>query len=57
MKVRKCTKRRYRDRIAALLALESTGRKRHTGRPKDERRVYHCPDCRGWHLTSEKRRH
>lgn len=56
MKVRTCTKRRYKDRIAALLALENTGRKRHTGRQKDERRAYRCPDCCGWHLTSKDER-
>jgi hypothetical protein len=56
MKVRTCTQRRYKDRIAALLALENTGRKRHTGRQKDERRAYRCPDCCGWHLTSKDER-
>ena len=48
-----CAKVRYRDRIAAVLALEST---RRGGKPKRaEQRAYRCPACRGWHLTSMKR--
>lgn len=51
-----CTKRRYRDRIAALLALASTqSTTGATRRAKDERRIYRCPDCKGWHLTSRGR--
>lgn len=46
-----CSKRRYRDRIAALLAIESHGRQ--APRHKDTVRAYRCPDCRGWHLTSQ----
>jgi hypothetical protein len=48
-----CKKIRYRDRVAALLALASTGR-RHERRHKEEKRAYHCPACRGWHLTSRR---
>jgi uncharacterized protein with PIN domain len=47
-----CVKVRYRDRIAALLALTRTSDER---RPKAERRAYRCPYCRGWHLTSQAR--
>lgn len=43
---------RYRDRIAAQLALIKTGKKRHARRGKDEKRPYRCGACRGWHLTS-----
>lgn len=43
------TKRRYRDRLDALIAL---ARIRRDG----ERRIYRCPLCRGWHLTSQERR-
>ena len=46
-----CTKRRFRDRIAALLAIESHGRQK--PRHKDTVRAYRCPDCKGWHLTSQ----
>jgi hypothetical protein len=49
-----CRKIRYRDKIAALLALARTGSKRRAGRPKDEQRVYRCPVCKGWHLTSKR---
>jgi hypothetical protein len=51
-----CTKVRYRDRIAALLALASTASKKHTAREKTEKRVYRCPRCKGWHLTSQEAR-
>lgn len=44
-------KRRYKDNIAALLALSSTNR---AGRP--ERRAYRCPVCRGYHLTRQPAR-
>ena len=43
-------KRRYSDRIAALLVLAQT--QRFGGTSRAERRVYQCPVCRGWHLTS-----
>lgn len=51
-----CRKVRYRDRLAALLALASTGSAKHTARPKYEKRAYPCPTCRGWHLTSQEKR-
>ena len=47
-----CGKKRFRDEIAAKLALSSIGRKTHERREKTERRAYRCPKCRGWHLTS-----
>lgn len=47
-------KRKYRDRIAALLALADIGQiDRASAR---ERRAYPCPDCGYWHLTSRKRK-
>ena len=50
-----CRKIRYRDRIAALLALASAQRTDGSRRPKLERRAYRCPTCHGWHLTSRTR--
>lgn len=50
----KCTKRRCRDRLGALMALANTQRSRSSRR--EECRAYHCPDCHGWHLTSKARR-
>lgn len=47
---------RYRDRVAALLALASAQRTDSPRRPKTERRAYPCPQCKGWHLTSTGRR-
>jgi hypothetical protein len=46
-----CGKTRYRDEIAAKLTLAQIRRKdRPTAR---ERRIYRCPDCRGFHITSK----
>lgn len=47
-----CRKRRYRDFIAADLALAEVQAKDRADRPKTEKRVYLCPNCNGWHLTS-----
>lgn len=51
-----CAKHRFRTRVDALLAIATIGRKDNPGRPKTERRAYRCPDCRGWHLTSQGRK-
>lgn len=50
-----CAKRRFRDEVGAMFALAThySG----SSRPKDEKRVYRCPTCRGWHLTSQEARH
>lgn len=55
--VKRCRtgKARFRSRLDALLALMNTGRN-DSRRPKDECRVYRCPECSGWHLTSQGRR-
>ncbi|MFA7265753.1 MAG: hypothetical protein WC054_05525 [Candidatus Nanopelagicales bacterium] len=49
-----CRKVRYRDQIAALLALAVLDRQAKNGH--DEQRAYRCPNCKGWHLTSEAKR-
>lgn len=53
----KCTphKVRYRDEIAAKLALASVQHKDGSRRSKSEKRLYHCPCCNGWHLTAKPR--
>lgn len=48
-----CHKVRYRDEIAAKLALASAKWTDGSRRPKVESRTYRCPRCKGWHLTSE----
>ena len=49
-----CGKVRYRTELDAKIALARFSRKRHERRPKNERRPYKCPVCRGWwHLTSQ----
>ncbi|MEU1919324.1 hypothetical protein ABZ742_04025 [Streptomyces albogriseolus] len=44
---------RYRDRIAAQLALAGID---NVNPKRREKRAYRCPQCRGWHLTSKPRR-
>jgi hypothetical protein len=53
-----CRKLRYRDQVAALIALSraevKAKRNSHIAKQRRENRVYECPRCRGWHLTSEE---
>lgn len=50
-----CGKRRFRDEIAAKLALSRVDQ-RGGPREKEPRRAYPCPACKGWHLTSQGKR-
>lgn len=52
MKPRCGTKIRYRDEIAAKLALAEIAHSDSSTRSKNEVRAYRCSRCRGWHLTS-----
>lgn len=47
----KTRKRRYRDEIAAKLALATIQREDKAHRPDQEVRAYYCRECHGWHLT------
>ena len=55
-------KKRYDNEQAAQDELDRIRDKLESGywhkddRPKTERRVYWCWDCRGWHLTSQRAR-
>lgn len=49
----KCTKRKYKDKIAAMFALSQCRRQTAVGN-RQERRVYYCLICGKWHLTSLK---
>lgn len=51
-----CRKVKYRDRIAALLAMATVQNQDKSHRSKVETRAYYCADCKGWHLTSKERR-
>lgn len=46
-------KHRYPDRKRALSALNRVIK---TVKPGYPLRVYKCPKCRGWHLTSQPKR-
>ena len=47
----KCSKIKYIDKIAAMLALASCKNSK-AGR-RQERRIYYCNICKCYHLTSE----
>lgn len=47
-----CTKRKYKDRIAAMFAL-SQCRARYRKGNRQEKRIYFCDKCKAWHLTSK----
>lgn len=39
-----------------MLALGSAVRRSESNRKRGERRQYHCPICKGWHLTKQRQR-
>lgn len=49
-----CTKRRFRDRIAATMALMKNQRSPSYMDTRCEVRCYRCPKCGAWHLTSRR---
>ncbi len=55
---RKCSatgKVRFSTKIDAQIALANATRptrRNDQNRPKEEKRVFLCPSCHGWHLTS-----
>jgi hypothetical protein len=50
-------KLRYKDRIGARMALlRIQGRRsRQHQRRDNEAGLYQCPECHGWHLTSQRK--
>ena len=44
---------RYRSDIDAKIVLSEIQHKDSSRRPKIETKVYNCPHCKGWHLTSK----
>jgi len=52
-----CRKKRFRDEIAAKLALATVQHRDNPKRPRCEQRAYYCKPCRRWHLTSMPRGH
>jgi hypothetical protein len=47
-------KQRYLTEARAYLALLAARNLRaEQGSDKVEQRVYHCPECNGWHMTSK----
>lgn len=50
-----CHKIKYRDKIAATMALISCWKKvyRKADWSRREKRIYYCNECKAWHLTSK----
>jgi hypothetical protein len=48
-----CGKRRFRDRVSAVLDMQRIQRKHDADRDKVPCRVYECPRCKGFHMTSQ----
>ena len=51
----KCNKRKYKDKISAMFALSQCHSQNAIGN-RQERRVYLCPICGKWHLTSQTKK-
>lgn len=49
-----CRKIRFRTELEAKIALPRSQFKQSSKR--EECRVYRCPNCHGWHMTSRGRR-
>lgn len=45
------TKKRFRDELSARIALS-----RMVWRDSGEKRIYECPFCKGFHMTSQEQR-
>ncbi len=53
--MKKCLKTGYKDKISAMFALSQVRRQDARGN-RQEKRVYYCPICHKWHLTSQDKR-
>jgi hypothetical protein len=49
-----CRKKRYMDELSAKFALSQARRVGNYKANRNECRVYYCPKCKGWHLTSKR---
>lgn len=47
-----CTKKRFKRKLDALMFEGLVLNKRYGG----TQRVYRCPNCKGWHLTTQPQR-
>lgn len=47
-------KLRFQSRLEAMIALVDTGKEGASSR-RSEKRFYRCPQCFGWHLTSQQK--
>ena len=50
-----CKKRKFKDKLSAMFALSQARRQTAHGN-RQEKRIYHCPICNKWHLTSQSKK-
>ena len=50
-----CNKRKFKDKISAMFALSQVRSQKAKGN-RQEKRIYHCPICNKWHLTSQNKK-
>ena len=50
----KCNKRKYKDKLEAMFALSQTKRVGNFNPKRNECRIYYCPLCKSYHLTSKR---
>lgn len=50
-----CKKRRFPSKIDAKMAMADIMARDSTSRSHQEKRIYFCPKCKGYHLTSKQR--
>lgn len=52
-----CGKIKYKDKIAAMMALISCLHARYRkNKKRNETRIYFCKECNAWHLTSNNKK-
>ena len=51
-----CTKKKFKDKLAAMFALSQAKRLGNFISKRNEKRFYYCPICKAWHLTSQAER-
>lgn len=48
-----CGKVKYKDKLAAMVALVRCKGKHNNAWKRQEKRVYYCNECKAWHLTKK----
>ena len=54
--MKKCRKVKYKDKLSAMFALSQCRRVGNYKSNRDEKRIYFCPICKAYHLTSKNKK-